>query len=188
MIESWSSRRDELVFRHRNAASALEAERQALEEAQRNEAAISNAKDILQQTGQAIQKQVHDQIAGVVSRCLAAVFDNPYEFKIEFERKRGRTEARMCFMRDGHETDPLFGSGGGVVDVAAFALRVACMMMTKPPVRRIICADEPMKFVSKDLRPRVAELIESISRELEIQFLLISHDAEFKIGEIVEVG
>ncbi|MCH8068353.1 MAG: ATPase, partial [Candidatus Marinimicrobia bacterium] len=73
-----------------------------------------------QQVAQNIQQQAHDQIAGVVTRCLQAVFDDSYEFHIDFERKRGRTEAQLYFSRNGNRLDPMSASGGGCVDLASF--------------------------------------------------------------------
>lgn len=147
----------------------------------------TEAQRTAQHVAQRVQQKAHDQIAGVVSKCLEAVFDEPYSFKIHFERKRGKTEARLTFERDGFEVDPMTASGGGVVDVAAFALRLSCLLLTRPPVRKIMILDEPFRFVSSDLRDRVRILIEDLSKEMGVQFFIITHMNQLRTGKIIQL-
>ncbi len=146
------------------------------------------AQQIVQAVAETIQEEAHDRIAGVVSRCLAAVFDEPYEFKIQFERIRGRTEARLQFIRDGMAINPLDGSGGGVVDVAAFALRVSCLMLARPACRRVVILDEPFRFVSRSYRGRVRAMLEGLQKDLQIQMVMVTHIEEFHMGSVVDLG
>ena len=148
---------------------------------------VAEAQELAQQVAQAVQQQAHDQIAEVVSRCLSAVFDEPYTFRIHFERKRGRTEARLSFERDGFEVAPMSASGGGVVDVASFALRLSCLMLNKPALRRVLVMDEPFKYVSEDYRARVRELLETLAQEMSVQFIMVTHINELKCGTVVEL-
>jgi len=150
--------------------------------------AATEAQEMAQAVAQAVQQQAHDQIAKVVSQCLTAVFDEPYTFHIIFERKRGRTEAQLVFDRDGMTLDPMTATGGGVVDVAAFALRLSCLILHKPPLRRILILDEPFKYVSEEYRPRVRELLETLSEEMGVQFLMVTHIQELKTGTVLEIG
>ena len=142
-------------------------------------ASTLEAQTLAQQIAQQVQEKAHRQIASVVTRSLRAVFaEDPYEFIIQFERKRGRTEARMVFMREGKEVDPMMAAGGGVVDVAAFALRLSCLMLSRPPLRRVLVLDEPMRFVSANLRHRVRKLLEMLSKEMNVQFIIVTHQTE----------
>lgn len=141
----------------------------------------------MQEVTQHVQQQVHNRIASVVSRCLKAVFDEPYDFKIHFERKRGRTEARLVFIRNGEEIVPMQGSGGGVIDVAGFALRIACLMLARPKLRRLVVLDEPFKFVSSEYRERIRDLLETLSEEMGIQFVMVTHISEIQTGKIVRI-
>jgi len=143
------------------------------------------AQTLIQNVAQTIQQQVHDQIAAVVSRCLEAVFEEPYKFNLSFEQRRGRTEADLTFERNGHQVDPLTASGGGVVDVAAFALRLSCLMLSKPHLRKLIVMDEPFKFVSVQYRDNVRLMMEQLSEDFGIQFVIITHMDELKMGKIV---
>jgi len=151
----------------------------------------SNAEEgqqLLQTAAQAVQQQAHKKIAAVVTRCLETVFDEPYEFKIHFERKRGRTEARLVFERDGYEIDPITASGGGVIDVAAFALRLACLILNKPRLRKVMLLDEPFKFVSAEYIHNVRHLLEGLSKDFKVQFIIVTHIEGLKTGKIIRIG
>lgn len=146
------------------------------------------ALNIAQKIAQTLQEHVHGQIAAVVTRCLESVFpDNPYEFRITFERKRNRTECMLSFVRDGQEIDPMTASGGGVVDVACFALRLAALMLSRPEKRRVLILDEPFKFVSAEYRENIKGMIETLSEELDVQFVNITHIEELQIGKVIEL-
>ena len=166
---------------------SIETNEQLIEDSKRNHETALKAQEIVQAVSANVQQQVHSKIASVVSRCLEAVFDEPYEFRINFERKRGKTEAPLVFVRGEEEFSPIDSSGGGVVDVAAFALRVACLMLSVPHKRRTMILDEPFKFVSVEYRERIKELIETLSEEMNIQFIIVTHIDELKCGKLIEI-
>ena len=149
--------------------------------------AIEEAQDIAQQVAQLIQNQAHAKIATIVSQCLEAVFAEPYEFCINFVRKRGRTEAGLMFKRDGLAVDPLTASGGGVVCIAAFALRIAALVLSRPAMRRLLVLDEPFSHLSRDLRPRVRTLLESIARDTGVQIIMVTHDTALQTGTLINL-
>jgi DNA repair exonuclease SbcCD ATPase subunit len=170
-----------LAKKQLKAANAkLKQTQQELEEAQE---ALNIARGVSLQ----IQSLVHAQINSVVSRCLEAVFDEPYEFQIIFETKRSKTEARMVFLRNGKEFDPLTSCGGGVVDVAAFALRVAAISLSRPRGRLLLVMDEPFKFVSRVYRGRVKAMLDSLATDMGFQFVMVTHIDEFRLGNVIEL-
>lgn len=134
-----------------------------------------------------VQQTAHKQVADIVSQCLAAVFDDPYEFCITFTRKRRTTEATITFEREGNSLPPLRASGGGVVDVAAFALRAAAIALQRPRVRRLMVLDEPFKFVSADYQPRVADMLQQLSDDLDFQFIMVTHIDALVAGTVVRL-
>jgi len=146
-----------------------------------------DAQEILQLIAQAVQQKAHERISKVVSSCLSTVFDDPYEFKIQFERKRGRTEASLRFLRRGLDVDPLSASGGGMIDVAAFALRVACLMLHRPRLSRVVVIDEGFKFVSSQYRENVRSMLEGLAEDLGIQIVQVTHIEELETGKVIEL-
>lgn len=165
----------------------IEDERAALIVADKTLKRTQDAQEILQRISQAVQQKAHERISSVVSKCLSTTFDDPYEFKIEFERKRGRTEAKLLFVRGDLEADPLTASGGGVVDVAAFALRVAALMLHRPRLSRLIVLDEPFKFVSADYRDNIRQMLEDLSEDLGLQIILVTHVEELETGKVIRL-
>ncbi len=178
---------DNLLTEAKVAKGVLDNCQQDIVNAEEELIACEEAQGIAQVVAQQVQQEAHNQIAGVVTKCLEAVFDEPYEFKIHFEKKRGRTEASLIFERDGLEIDPLTASGGGVVDVAAFALRLSCIMLSKPTLRRVLIMDEPFKFISDEFKERVRILLETLSKDMGVQFIMVTHIDELKTGNIIEV-
>ena len=186
-IERWRDKVHGLTAQRDAAKSALAHCRARVQQAEDHYYAAEEAQQVVQAVAETVQEQAHDRIAGVVSRALATVFEQPYEFVIEFERSRGRTEARLRFVRDGQSVSPIDSSGGGVVDVAAFALRVSCMMLKRPAARRVLVLDEPFRFVSANYRPRVAAMLQGLAEDLSMQVVMVTHFAELRVGKVVEV-
>jgi len=189
---NYRSKLNQLLADHRSASIQVKSERKILMQSEDDQTNAEEAQKIIQHTTQAIQQKAHDRIAGVVSRCLESIFDDPYEFKIEFERKRKRTEANLIFEKDGMIfDDPLNQISGGVCDVAAFALRLSCILLGRPPNRRVVILDEPFSNIrGKYNRERIRNLLLELSEELNIQFILnIDLDVypEFALGKVIEM-
>lgn len=178
---------DRLRTRRQAAKLQLTAAENLLETSKRNAIAAAKAQQIAQELAAHIQQQVHDKIASLVTRCLQAVFDESHEFEIQMERKRGRTEAKLVFRADGH---PIVNAAqsGGVIDVAAFALRLACLMVAPKQSRRLLVLDEPFKNVhGAEYRARVAALLDSLAEEMEMQIIIVTGVTELRTGLVVEL-
>ena len=136
---------------------------------------IEKAQIIIQSVAKDTQNQITEHISDLVSMALAAVFPDPYEFNIEFVEKRGKTEAEISFIRNGEKINPMQASGGGAVDIASFALRVALWSLQRPKTSNTIILDEPMKFLSKNMIDKAGEMIKLLSEKLKIQFIIVTH-------------
>lgn len=188
-LQAYRKKIDDLKAKHSHASSRVKDERRGLVKAEDDHTRIMEAQNIVQHVAQGIQQQAHDRIASVVTRCLEIVFaEEAYEFRIHFERKRGRTEARLVFARDDHELNPRSGSGGGVLDVASFALRLACLLLSKPSPRRLIVMDEPFKNVhGTAYRERVGLMLETLSKEMKFQFIMSTGIEDYYIGKVINL-
>lgn len=162
---------------------------------QKSLVAAKEAQAFLQEVAARVQRAAHVQISGLVTRCLAAV-GAPYTFEIRFDKKRGKTEARPVFVSGeghkdgpGYELDPTDGVGNGFTDVAAFALRLAEVLMQQPPSRRLLILDEPFKFpsVRDGLRDRVREMLVALADDLGFQFIVVTHDSNLEVGKVINL-
>lgn len=178
---------DSLVRQYQAAEASHAIEQASLQSLHDDAAALREVQSIVQRISQELQQTVHQQICAVVTACLAAIFPNPYAFRIDFVSKRGRTEAVPIFERDGLTVDPIDAAGGGVVDIAAFALRLASVVSSMPQCRRVLILDEPWKHVSVALRPKVARMLETLSEQMKVQIIITTHYVEFELGHVVRL-
>lgn len=171
---------------YRALQKLIKMEEREIEEAVLREEQLLQSRNILQEVAKSIQNEAHKNISSIVTKCLSSVFDEPYKFEIVFTKARGRTEVAFRFIRDEIALSPE-EVGGGVIDVASFALRVACILLCRPKPRRLIVLDEPFRFVSIKYRPACATLLETLSKDLQIQFVVVTHFEELKIGKVIEL-
>lgn len=134
------------------------------------------AREIIREVGLKVQQQLQYHISDITSLAMEAVFHDPYKLSVNFVERREKTECDLLFERDGERVDPLSATGGGVVDVAAFALRVASWSMQTPRSRNVIILDEPMRFLSTDHQEQASVVIKEISQKLGIQFIIVTHE------------
>ena len=178
---------DRLLNQYQHAKVQVVEETARLEAAEEGLDHAKTAQQILQAVAETIQTQAQIQIARVVSRCLSAVFEEPYSLQIEFDRKRGKTEASFVYHRNGNKVDPLVTSGG-VLEVTAFALRLASLVMTMPPCRRLLCIDEGLSGLDGNNARRMASLLLSLATELDMQIIMVTHRDDLAIGRVLRLS
>lgn len=168
----------------------LKEEKQNLKEAQLHLINTEEAQTITQHVAEGVQQQAHARISKVVSSCLETVFDGEerYGFKIRFERKRGKTDAVLILIKDGHEVDdPMEADSGGALDVASFALRLSSIVLSKPRLRKFIAMDEPFKFVSPIYRNNVKLMLEGLAKDFGFQLIMVTHIKEIETGRVLRL-
>lgn len=134
------------------------------------------AREVIRDVGLKTQQSLQFHISDVVSSALAAVFEDPYELKVEFVQRRNKTECDLTFVRGDLEIDPIEASGVGAIDVAAFALRIASWTMNRPRTHNTIILDEPFRFLSKGYQEEASRMVKELSRKLGIQFIIVTHE------------
>jgi len=165
-----------------------EEEKINLKKAEKELEYVKEAQVIAQQVAQMIQQQAHQKIEGVVNECLKAVFDDNYRFRIDFQRKRGKTEADLLLLKDGHEIgNAMDADSGGVVDLCSFALRLSCIALSKPHLRRIMLLDEPFRNLDVQNRMKIGTMLQQLSEDFKMQFILVTHESEFRTGKVIEI-
>lgn len=146
------------------------------EDAQEYHEDAIKARTIFQTAAENTQKIMEEQMSTLVTSAMEGIFPDPYEFLVRFVQRRNKTECDLLFRKNGEEYKPVESSGGGPLDIASFALRVAFWCIQKN--RNTIILDEPFKFLSVDLQPKAGELLKRLSDELGIQFIVITHLSE----------
>ena len=183
-------KREYLLKRIASAKSDLEIHRNGL-------GVLEKCQLIIQAVAELTQNDFKDRICVVATSALKAVFgDSAYSFEMEFISKRGKTEVVFFFVTpDGLRVDPISASGGGAVDVASFALRVAIWNLLRISGREnsdVVVLDEPFRFLSLDLQQNASDMVKMLSEKFGLQFIVITHndtltgnaDKVFKVKKI----
>jgi hypothetical protein len=135
------------------------------------------AREVIKQIGHQTQEKIRYHIGNITSMALETVFDNPYELVLDFVERRNKTECDIYFARDGYQVNPIEESGGGTVDVAAFALRIASWSMNIPHTRNTVILDEPFKHLKGlEENKQVLDMLQEISNKLGIQIITVSDE------------
>jgi DNA repair exonuclease SbcCD ATPase subunit len=141
---------------------------------------IEEAQIFFQKVAQNTQEKLKFQIEDIVNLALESVFPNEYLFQMNFNVSRGKTEAELVFQdkRTGQTIDPMEASGGGVVDLTCFALRISAFAL-ESGTDNLIILDEPFKFISRDLQERAGEILKKLSEKMKLQIIMVTHIPEF---------
>lgn len=164
--------------RRNQIADSLAKTEASLRDKKRDLRRYEQAREIIREVGLKTQQQLQVHISEITTLALEAVFPDPYALTAEFVQRRNKTECDLYFIRDDNSVDPLSAAGGGTVDVASFALRVASWSMRTPRSRNILILDEPFRYLSEGLLPRAGEMIKQISEKLGLQIIMVTHSEE----------
>ena len=136
------------------------------------------AHKIIETVGLATQQQLSINISDIASLAMNAIYDDPYTLSVEFIKRREQIECDLTFSRgDVSNIEPMASSGGGVIDVVAFALRVASWSMQIPHSINTLILDEPFLHVKGvDANRRILELLHTISQKLNLQIIMIADE------------
>lgn len=156
----------------------IESTQAAIRSDSRQSQRLDLALAIVKHVGLLTQKQLEYHLAEQVSLAMDAVFDDPYKLKVEFEEKRGQTEVQLLFVRRDLEFPPIGSAGGGAIDIAAFALRIAYWSMRQDKkVRPIILLDEPFSHLKgEDANRRALAIVQEIAHRLDLQIIMVSDE------------
>ncbi len=177
---------DEKLTELKSANAMLKQERKLRKLAEKKLKTALEAQKLIQAIASATQSKVHEKIATVVTKCLRIVYEKPYTFVIHFEQKRGKTEARMVFVDEHDNEMSPRRAAGGMLDVASFGLRLSALMLTRPHARRLLVLDEPFRFAGA-YREKIRSMLEQLAVELDVQFVIVTHDKELMAGSVVEL-
>lgn len=155
-----------------------------LKTAQEDKLDLEQAQTIIQLVAQATQEELKYHISELVTLALASVFDDAYELELDFQQRRNQTECDIWFVREGERIHPLSASGGGAVNVAAFALRISLWALQSPRTRPIMILDEPAQNIKGDeANIRFIQMVKSVSDRLKLQVIMVS-DERVPLAEI----
>lgn len=189
-MTNYRNQLNNLLTEYTLAKRQVKAEKDRQKETRANLEALQQAQKIVQTVAEQVQTEAHGKITAIVNRCLKAIFGKgAYEFAIRFVSARGKTEAKLVFLKNGEELDPKLAVGGGTVDVAAFALRLTDLLLARPARRRLIISDEPFKWINGETyQERTAGMLDMLAEDFGFRFVFVSDDSwMLQTGKVIEL-
>ena len=175
-LPSLRTKVQDFAAQRRNLLQATTLREGQIQTALEDVAAMEEAQALVQRTATETQEQLRFHLEDLVQHALDSLLPGRYAFKVDFDVQRGKTAASMYLEADGQARDPMDECGGTVVQVVAFALRVAAWTLARTD--NTIILDEPFAAVSADFRPVCGELLAGLSEKLGIQFIVVaSHES-----------
>lgn len=145
---------------------------------------LEKAQAFIQDAAKKTQENLKFHVEDVVNLALEALFPNQYKFELKFDIKYGKTAAFLVFTKNGYEVNILKSGGGGVVDIASLALRVAIWSISKTD--NVLILDEPVRNIQPASLQIVAwNIIKELSKRLNLQFIIVSNSSNN--GEATEL-
>ncbi len=170
LVEKMIGRRDHLLEQHQTLQDGIAEKSRILEK-------TVKARAFVQTVAKETQQKIEFEISNLVSMALASVFPDPYEVQLKFVERRNATEADIIFLKNGNETDDILNNGGGgVADIASFALRVALWKIKKS--RPTFILDEPDKFLhNPGYQEKASLMMKELCDKMGIQIIMVSDQA-----------
>jgi DNA repair exonuclease SbcCD ATPase subunit len=147
----------------------------------------------LTKVGEERQAHAQQQVEGLVTQGLAAVFGEgmtfhvnqavsgnqaTVEFVIRSEHIAGDEAGANCDAPMFVETPVIGARGGGVAAVTGFLLRLVVLLLT-PSARRILFLDETFAHVSAEYREPLGQFLREVCDRAGTQIVMITHDPEY---------
>ncbi len=154
---------------------------------------LDEARSIFQKASQVTQTQLANQVSVMVSSALAAVFDDPYTFVLDFVKRRNATECDLWFSKNGKQKKPLDSCGFGAADIASLALRIAYWKLDGE-TRNVLILDEPFRNLSIEKQPKASMMISQLSKMNNgLQFIIVTHSKKLtayadKVFKVEKIG
>ena len=135
---------------------------------------------LFQEVARQTQTNIERHISDLVTLALKSISPDFPNFVVKFTIRRKQLEADLFFEENGFLSNPMYCSGGGPKDIASFGLIIANWSIDK--TRATIVLDEPFKQVSPDLQENVSKMLTMLSKELGLQFIIVSHAEDVNVA------
>lgn len=122
-----------------------------------------------------------EDIEKLVTEALQFIFEKPYKFKMNPEVKRGSMTYSFSLEIDGREIDNIMDSeGGGIVSVISILMRIITILISDPPMQRILILDESLGMLSEEYIDNASKFIKNLGSKLDFKIVLVTHQQAFR--------
>jgi len=178
-MQELGSKLTELQYTIKSNKIVLDRARKELLETKELIGVLDQANTVLKVIGENKKRATIEMFERVVTASLKEVFDFDYRFIIEVSSDKKILTKFKLRQPNGLELDVMDSCGGGVVDVVSFVLKALMLASIRPKRTQVMFLDESFSRVSSDYVPKVADLLVSLSKQLNMKFLLVTHQTYF---------
>lgn len=178
-MASVRDRMQQAIARRAMIVADRDAKARTLESLKTGRVAIDEAQVLIQKAAVVTQDGLRSRFESIVQSCLDAVFPHEYVFHMDFVARKGATEVDISLeplngVKDGDDRrmDPRDANGGGIMDIIALGLRMACLTLSGS--RRTLVLDEPFKMIRQEPRKRLGEVVNAMARKLGVQVIMVA--------------
>lgn len=178
-MASVRDRMQQAIARRAMIVADRDAKARTLESLKAGRVAIDEAQALIQKAAVVTQDGLRSRFEAIVQSCLDAVFPHEYVFHMDFVARKGATEVDISLeplngVKDGDDRrmDPRDANGGGIMDIIALGLRMACLTLSGS--RRTLLLDEPFKMIRQEPRKRLGEVVNAMARKLGVQVIMVA--------------
>ncbi|HPY55278.1 MAG TPA: hypothetical protein PLI14_06440 [Bacilli bacterium] len=138
---------------------------------------VLESQNILQQVALEVQSRLTISVNSIVNTAVNSVFDEEYFFNLDFVTKRQHTTVEYTLKKgDLITTNIPISTGGGILSVISFALRLACLLLSGK--NKILILDENFSHVAKNKQEQIGNMLSVLAEKLGVQLILITHEDE----------
>jgi hypothetical protein len=171
-VNTLKSNKDLLLLQKQQKQLSVDIKKEQLEY-------LIQAKYVLSAVSLLTQKQFTDYISQTVTYVLQSIYCNrDLKFIVDFKIDRGKSSCHLMVQEGSKDPyEPESQSGGGVLDVISFALRIVMWSLSEPRTINTLWLDEPMKFLGEEgnLLQRAVAVMKELSERLPMQMILTTH-------------
>lgn len=161
-----------------------------IEEDLYNKELYSKCVELLYIVKDSTKTQIKNQVESLVTYALQSILGEKYGFELVFDRRGNYEEVLFKIITPNlSETyDPKDTESGFVLDLVATSLRLVLLSMFFPKENYPIILDEPFKHISANYVPKISKFLNTISKKMGKQIIMVTHNSEL-IGEnIIKIG
>lgn len=167
---------ERLLERQRLLKKSIEDDKVVTKNLKRDVRKLKIAFDIFSGILTSMRKLVIKKLRKIVTPVVQHVFeDRDFSFDIQYKQS-GTNHYYTPVIKDGNEIYiPKYETGGGLIPILDFSLRVTFLELDQKDSEKIIFLDEPFGWLG-DLSYKAVEIILVLSKRMNIQFIINTHD------------
>lgn len=123
-----------------------------------------------------MREVVIQELRTVITPIVKHIFvTEDFSFDVKYQKVGNHHRYTPVIMDGDRVRIPKYDSGGGLIPILDFALRVAFLEFGSQKFEKVLFLDEPFGWLG-NLSYRTTDIITKLSRKLGIQFIINTHD------------